>query len=67
MGISWPKVRSSIELWESTGEKPVILQIEMIKWQGNGYTVRKGDESIEKQALDWNLQGTRRRGRWKEI
>jgi hypothetical protein len=28
--------------------------------------LRNGDESIEKQALDWNLQGTRRRERLKE-
>jgi 1,2-phenylacetyl-CoA epoxidase catalytic subunit len=28
--------------------------------------LRNEDESIEKQALDWNLQGTRRRERLKE-
>jgi len=25
-----------------------------------GHTLRKGDESVEERALDWNLQGTRR-------
>jgi hypothetical protein len=29
------------------------------------HTQRKWDESIEKQALDWNLQEARKRGRLK--
>jgi hypothetical protein len=28
--------------------------------------LRKGDEFIEKQALDWNVQGARRRGRLRQ-
>jgi len=27
-----------------------------------GHTVRKGNEAIEREALDWNWQGKRRRG-----
>jgi hypothetical protein len=38
----------------------------MREWQWIGYTLRNGDESFEKQALDWNLQGARRRGRLKQ-
>jgi hypothetical protein len=38
----------------------------MRKWRWIGHTLRKGDESVEKQALDWNLQGARRRGRPKQ-
>jgi hypothetical protein len=30
-----------------------------------GYTLRKSDNTIEKQALDWNPQGARKRGRLK--
>jgi hypothetical protein len=38
----------------------------MRKWRWIGHTLRKGDESTEKQALDWNPQKARRGGRPKE-
>jgi hypothetical protein len=31
-----------------------------------GHTLRKGNEAIEREVLDWNLQGKRRRGRPKQ-
>jgi hypothetical protein len=33
------------------------------KWNWIGHTLRKEAGAIEKTALDWNLQGHRRRGR----
>ena len=66
MGTRWPKSVSTAQLWEVTGEKPVMLQIGMRKWRWIGHTVRKGDESIEKQALNCNSQGARRTGRPKQ-
>ena len=54
------------ELWEATGQKPLILQIRVRKWGWISLTPRKGDESIEKQALHWNPQWARRRGRPKQ-
>ena len=63
MGIRWSKIISSTKLWEATGEEPVILLMRMSKRQWIGHTLRNEDESIEKQALDWNPQGARRRGR----
>jgi hypothetical protein len=53
MGIRWHKIISYNELWEATGEKPIILQTIMSKWRLICHTSRKGDESIGKQALDW--------------
>jgi hypothetical protein len=32
------------------------------KWNWIGHTLRKRNEAIETEALDWNLQGKRRRG-----
>jgi hypothetical protein len=61
-GTEWPKGMRNTELWEPTGEKPVILQIETRKWRRIGHILRKRNEYIEKEALDWNPQGTRRRG-----
>jgi hypothetical protein len=39
------------ELWEATAQEPIILQIRTRNWRSFGHTLRKGDESIEKQAL----------------
>jgi hypothetical protein len=55
-----------VELWEATGKKPVALQMKKRKWRRIGHTLWKNDGSIEKQALDWNPQGVRRRGRPKQ-
>jgi len=63
MDIRWPKTIRYTELWEATGEKPIILQIGMRKWRLICHTSRKGAESTEKQALDWNPLGARRRGK----
>ena len=66
MGIRWPKITINTGLWEATGEKPVIILMRMRKWQWIGHTLRNWDESTEKQALSWNLQSARRRGRLKQ-
>jgi hypothetical protein len=42
IGIRWHKAISNAELWEGTGEKPVIVQTEMRKWRCTGHPVRKG-------------------------
>jgi len=39
------------ELWQATGETPIIIQIKMRQWRWIGHTGRKEDEGIEKQAL----------------
>ena len=31
-----------------------------------GHTLRKGNDTIEREALDWNPQGQQRRGRTKQ-
>jgi hypothetical protein len=45
-----------------TGQKSVALQIIKRKWRWIGDTPRKNVGSIEKQVLNWNPQGIRRRG-----
>jgi hypothetical protein len=42
---------------------PIEIQIKRRKWNWIGHTLRKEAGGIEKTALDWNLQGYRRRGR----
>jgi hypothetical protein len=53
-------------LWETTGETPVEPQIKKRKWTWIGHTIRKDENAVERIALDWNLQGTRKRGRPKK-
>ena len=43
--------------------KPIEIQIETRKWRWIGHTLRKTEGAVEKEALDWNPQGARRRGR----
>ena len=43
-----------------------MLQITLRRWRLIGHTVRNGDKSTEKQALDWNPQEARRRERPKQ-
>jgi hypothetical protein len=48
-------VISNEELWK-TEEIEMSMQIKKLKWNWIGH------EAIEREALDWNLQGKRRRG-----
>ena len=41
----------------------MAVYIKRKKWNWIGHTLRKGDDDLAKQALDWNPQGSRRRGR----
>jgi hypothetical protein len=66
VGIKWPRIISDTELWEATGQKRVILQIVSEKMAVDRSYTEEEDESIEKQALDWNPQRARRRQRPKE-
>jgi len=56
-------VISNEELWERTEDIEMSMQIKRRKWKWIGHTLRKGNEAIKREALDWNLQGKRRRGR----
>jgi hypothetical protein len=46
-----------------TQQKPIENQIKRRKWNSIRHTLRKEVGATEKTALDWNLQGYRRRGR----
>ena len=49
-----------------TGQKPLDRQIKKRKWPWIGHTLRKPSGITEKDALDWNPQGKRKRGRPKK-
>jgi len=56
-------VISNEELWGRTGEIKMSTQIKRQNWNWIGHTLRKGHEAIEREVLDWNPQGKRRRRR----
>jgi len=71
LNIHCPEVISNEELWRRTEKTDMSMQIKRRKWNWIEHTLRKANEAIERQALDWNLQGKRRRGRprhtWRRI
>jgi hypothetical protein len=63
INIHWPEKIRTEELLELPGEEPVQTQIKRRKLRWIGHTLRKSDDALEKQALDWNPQRARKRGR----
>jgi len=50
-------------LWKRTKQLTIDLQIRKREWGWLGHTLRKPIDNITRQALEWNLQGKRSRGR----
>jgi hypothetical protein len=65
--IFLPNTISNEERWSLTHETTLEQQIKCRKWKWIGYTLRKHSTAIENQALNWNPQGQRRRGRPRTI
>ena len=63
LGIYWPATISNANLWKTTGQAPVRQELTSRKWIWIGHTLRRPNHCIARQALLWNLQGSRRRGR----
>nr|KAG5692470.1 hypothetical protein BaRGS_005016 [Batillaria attramentaria] len=61
--IRWPEKIRNEELWERAGQEPSAKQILRRKWGWIGHTLRKPASSTTRQALTWNPQGKRKRGR----
>nr|KAG5694205.1 hypothetical protein BaRGS_027181 [Batillaria attramentaria] len=61
--IRWPEKIRNEELWERAGQESVAKQILQRKWGWIGHTLRKPASSTTRQALTWNPQGKRKRGR----
>jgi hypothetical protein len=59
----WPDQITNKELWKCTKQPRIDLQIRKRKWGWLGHTLRKPPDDIATQALEWNPQGKRGRGR----
>ena len=63
LNIHWPDKISNMELWNRTQQLPAEIEIGRRRWNWIGHTLRKPTSSTTRQALTWNPQGKRRRGR----
>ncbi|VDP30435.1 unnamed protein product [Schistosoma margrebowiei] len=63
--IRWPDTISNNLLWERTNQIPAEEEIRKKRWKWIGHTLRKAPNCVTRQALTWNPQGQRRRGRSK--
>jgi exonuclease III len=61
--IFWPNRISNVDLWALTGEESIEETITRRKWKWIGHTLRKPQNNITRQALDFNMPGKRRVGR----
>ena len=50
-------------MWQQTRQKPAGEEIQQRRWRWIGHTLRKTGTNITRQALKWNPQGKRKRGR----
>ncbi|VDP38056.1 unnamed protein product [Schistosoma mattheei] len=64
LNIHWPDTTSNSLLWERTNQIP-DEEIRKRRWKWIGHTLRKSSNYITRQALTWNPEGKRRRGRSK--
>ncbi|VDP31674.1 unnamed protein product [Schistosoma margrebowiei] len=61
--IRWPDTISNNLLWEGTNQIPAEEEIRKKLWKWIGHTLRKAPNCVTRQALTWNPQGQRKRGR----
>jgi predicted ArsR family transcriptional regulator len=59
-------VISNEKLWRRTKETEISIQIKRRTWNRIGHTLRTGQDTIEREVLDWNSQGQQKRGRPKQ-
>ena len=63
MDIKWYDKITNATVWERTAHIPVEQEIQKRRWRWIGHTLRKPTTNLTRQALLWNPQGARRRGR----
>ncbi|VDO77688.1 unnamed protein product [Schistosoma margrebowiei] len=63
LNIHWPDNISNSLLWERTNQLPAEEEIRKGRWKWIGRTLYKSSNCITRQALTWNPEGKRKRGR----
>ena len=65
LGIQWMDKVNNKDLWDRTNQIQIEIDILKRRWVWLGHTSRKPNSNITRQALTWNPQGKRKRGRLK--
>ncbi|VDP47755.1 unnamed protein product, partial [Schistosoma margrebowiei] len=63
LNIHWPDTISNSLLWKRTNQLPAEEEIRKRRWKWIGHTLLKSSNCITRQALTWNPEGKRKRGR----
>ncbi|VDO54293.1 unnamed protein product [Schistosoma margrebowiei] len=63
LNIHWPDTISNSLLRERTNQIPAEKEIRKRRWKWIGHTLCKSSNCITRQALTWNSEGRRKRGR----
>ncbi|VDP76777.1 unnamed protein product [Schistosoma mattheei] len=63
LNVHWPYTISNSLLWDRTNQLPAEKEIRKRRWKWIGHTLRKSSNCITRQALTWNPEGKRKRGR----
>lgn len=61
--IHWPELITNDELMRRGNQDPINEVIKKRKYGWLGHTLRKQTTNISREALEWNPQGSRKRGR----
>jgi hypothetical protein len=60
--IYWPAAISNQQLWQTTQQEPIELEIKQHKWKWLGHILQRPQTDINHATLELNPQGFRRRG-----
>ncbi|VDP60659.1 unnamed protein product [Schistosoma curassoni] len=63
LNVHWPDTISDSLFCERTNQLPAEEEIRKRRWKWIGHTLRKSSNCITRQALTWNPEGKRKRGR----
>ncbi|VDP52739.1 unnamed protein product [Schistosoma mattheei] len=63
LNIHWPDTTSDGLLWERTNQLPDEEEISIRRWKRIEHTLWKSSNCITRQALTWNPEGKRKKGR----
>jgi len=55
VNVHWPD-RTSKEFWRKTDQEQVLSQLRRRKWNCLGHNLRRSDDSIAKQVLQWAIE-----------
>ena len=61
--VYWPDLIWNKDFWKRTGQERIIATIKRRRWKWIGHTLRKDERNIARHVMDWNPQGTWKRGR----